>query len=36
MVYSFGAVLAAGTRVDLSPSIDLVDPSSFPDYWLFT
>jgi len=36
LVYSPGAVLAAGTRVDLSSSADLADPPSIPDYWIFT
>jgi len=36
LVYSIGVVLAIGACIDLSPSFDLVDPSSFPDYRLFT
>jgi len=35
LVYPFGAVLATGTRTDLSPSTDLVDPASVPDHWIF-
>lgn len=35
MVYSFGAVLATGTRIDLSASVDMADPASFQDHWFF-
>jgi hypothetical protein len=35
LVYSFGFVLATGTCTDLSSSIDLVDPASIPDHWIF-
>jgi len=35
LVYSFGIVLAISTGIDLPSAANMVDPSSFPDHWIF-